>query len=56
VSWLIMEACKGRARQTLEAIPPGERTSVNRVVGPLEQEFYSTAKQTAANLMFNERI
>ena len=56
VARLIMEACKGRARQTLEAIPPGERTSLNRVVGALELEFYSAAKQTAAKLMFNEAL
>ena len=53
---MIMETSKGRARQKLESIPPEEGTSLRSIVGSLEQEFYSAAKQTAAKLLFNERV
>ena len=56
VARLTMEACKGCAWQTLEAVPSGEKTSLDSVVCALKQKFYSAVKQTTAKLLFNEHV
>ena len=40
----------------LEMLQPGERVLLRSVLGCLEAEFYSDAKQTAMGLVFNMRI
>ena len=53
---LIVEQCRGRARDALETLTSRERVNLTKVLRCLEDEFYSDAKQTASALKFNTRV
>ena len=52
---LIVECCRGRARQALDLLTSVGRTHLHEVLRTLEKEFYSEAKQSAALMAFGKR-
>ena len=56
VARLLNEVCHGRAGAALDLMPHDAHTNLSLIMKALEREFYSEAKQTESNLVFNTHV